>query len=96
MMDEETIRWLRDEARDEGDVVVVRACGRALEGDAVAIATLEETLANRVARAHRAHRRLGHATSSPEADRTETSGSNRIGETESVSLSLDAWPSPTL
>lgn len=59
-MDEETIRWLRDEARDDGDQTVARACSRALEGDSAALATVEETLKTRVARAHREHRGYGH------------------------------------
>ncbi len=60
LIDADTIGWLRKEAEDDGDETVVRACGRALEGDPVAIATLEETLQTRVARAHESHRRLGH------------------------------------
>lgn len=59
-IDEDTIRWLRKEAADDQDETVVRACGRALEGDPAAIATVEETLQTRVARAHESHRRLGH------------------------------------
>lgn len=60
--DDETIRWLRDEARDEGDETLIRTCNRALEGDAAAIAAVEETVQIRVARAHRAHRRHGMST----------------------------------
>ena len=59
-MDVETIRWLRDEARDEGDGAIADACTRALEGDEKAQATVEETLKNRVARAHREHCGYGH------------------------------------
>jgi len=59
-MDRETILWLRDEARDETDESLVRACMRALEGDVAAVATVEETVKVRVARAHREHRSYGH------------------------------------
>lgn len=65
LIDEDTIRWLRQEAEEDGDQVVVRACSRAAEGDPIAIATLEETLQTRVARAHQRHRKLGY---SPAAD----------------------------
>ena len=61
LIDTDTIGWLRQEAEEDGDQTVVRACARALEGDEVAIATLEETLQNRVARAHQRHRKLGLA-----------------------------------
>lgn len=57
MVDAETIRFIRSEALDDGDEAIARACDRALGGDAAAIATVEETLRNRVARAHRRHRR---------------------------------------
>lgn len=50
-MNEEMIVWLRERARAEGDESIVRACGRALEGDAVAMAMVEETLENWVVRA---------------------------------------------
>lgn len=46
-MDEETIGRLRQEAEEEGDRAVIRACRRALEGDVKAIAVLEETLLTR-------------------------------------------------
>jgi hypothetical protein len=58
-LDDETIRWLRDEARDEGDGALVSACDRALGGDLVALAACEETVNARVARAHREHRSHG-------------------------------------
>lgn len=59
-LDEATIRWVRDEARDDGDQTIASACNRALEGDAAALATVEETVKNRVSRAHREHRSYGH------------------------------------
>ena len=60
-MDEETIKWLRDEAREERDETLLRTCSRALEGDAAAIAAVEETVQVRVGRAHREHRQRGFA-----------------------------------
>lgn len=60
MIDAETIRFIRDEARSEGDEAIARACSRALEGDAASLAAVEETLKTRVARAHREHRSYGH------------------------------------
>lgn len=59
-LDEETIRWLRDDAREDGDAAIAAACTRALEGDAAALATCEETVKIRVARAHREHCSRGH------------------------------------
>lgn len=59
-VDDETIRWLQDEAREEKDERLVGICDRALEGDEVAVATCEETVLARVARAHREHRSYGH------------------------------------
>lgn len=60
MLDEQTIRWMENEARDDGDAAIERACRRALEGDEAAIATVKETLQTRVARAHREHCKRGH------------------------------------
>lgn len=59
MFDEETARWLRDEAIDEGDETLRRTCERAIAGDETAVAAVEETIAMRVGRAHREHRRQG-------------------------------------
>lgn len=61
LIDTDTIEWLQKEAEDDGDPAVLRACVKAREGDEIAIATLEETLQNRVARAHARHRKLGLA-----------------------------------
>lgn len=69
MVDEETIRWIRDEARDDGDEAIVRQCNRALDGDAAALVACEETLRTRVARAHRAHRRGARAGELEREDR---------------------------
>lgn len=60
-LDKETIGWLATEAKNEGDVTLARTCGRALEGDAVALLSVEETLRARVARAHQEHRSYGHS-----------------------------------
>jgi hypothetical protein len=59
-MDADTIKFLRAEALDDEDEAIARTCTRALEGDPAAIAACEETLRNRVARAHREHRGYGH------------------------------------
>ena len=59
MLDDETVRWLRDEAFADGDGTLGAACERALVGNAVAIETVREALATRVGRAHREHRRRG-------------------------------------
>jgi hypothetical protein len=59
-VDVETIRFIRDEAREDGDNAIVAACGKALEGDEASLAVVEESLKTRVARAHREHRAYGH------------------------------------
>lgn len=61
-LDIETVKYIRDEARDDGDEAVARACTRALEGDAASIAVVEETIRNRVGRAHTAHCQRGQAS----------------------------------
>lgn len=57
--DDETIAWLGEQAKEEGDAALDFSCTMALGGDAKARAVCDAKLTERVARAHQAHRRAG-------------------------------------
>lgn len=61
MLDDETVRWLGEQAREDEDEELATACGRALVGNVTSIAVVKLALESRVARAHREHRRRGLA-----------------------------------
>lgn len=61
-MDDDTLRWMRDDARETQLRGVVLLAGQALDGDEEARRRCLASLQFRVAQAHRAHCRRGQAS----------------------------------
>lgn len=59
-IDEETLKFLRDEARDEENDALEAMADRALRGEGDALEAMEAELRARVGTAHRAHCERGH------------------------------------